>query len=122
LWQLESFGVEVRRCIGCAALTSQLCHLIGQIYVAKATTYLRLHRKGAWNNPLGLGKVRFANSSKHSDVVQWWSGVKEKGQGLKEGFRCVCHNASALTRQLPFLDFGRAVGDGRVRIRSVRSG
>ncbi|GAA6049371.1 hypothetical protein JCM3770_007312 [Rhodotorula araucariae] len=55
---LESFGVE-------------LCHLLGEIYMQKATTYIRLHRKPT-ANLLGL--------------PGWWSRVKEKGATLKEGW------------------------------------
>ncbi|TNY24400.1 X-domain of DnaJ-containing-domain-containing protein [Rhodotorula diobovata] len=55
---MESFGVE-------------LCHLIGEIYLAKATTFVRLHRKPS-ANLLGL--------------PGWWSRVKEKGATLKEGW------------------------------------
>lgn len=39
--KLESFGIE-------------LCHLIGNIYFAKASTYIRLHKKGAFSNILGI--------------------------------------------------------------------
>ena len=55
--KLESFGVE-------------MCRLIGNIYVTKATTFLKLHRKSLFANALGIPK--------------WWSGVKEKGSTLKE--------------------------------------
>ncbi|KWU41080.1 DnaJ-domain-containing protein [Rhodotorula sp. JG-1b] len=55
---MESFGVE-------------LCHLLGEVYMAKATTYIRLHRKPS-ANLLGL--------------PGWWSRVKEKGTTLKEGW------------------------------------
>ncbi|GAA5839630.1 hypothetical protein JCM9279_006002 [Rhodotorula babjevae] len=55
---MESFGVE-------------LCHLLGEIYMQKATTYIRLHRKPS-ANLLGL--------------PGWWSRVKEKGATLKEGW------------------------------------
>ncbi|BGP17521.1 hypothetical protein JCM10213_008254 [Rhodosporidiobolus nylandii] len=55
---MESFGVE-------------LCHLLGEIYMQKATTYIRLHRKPS-SNILGL--------------PGWWSRVKEKGATLKEGW------------------------------------
>ncbi|GAA5827531.1 hypothetical protein JCM11251_003850 [Rhodosporidiobolus azoricus] len=55
---MESFGVE-------------LCHLLGEIYMQKATTYIRLHRKPS-ANILGL--------------PGWWSRVKEKGATLKEGW------------------------------------
>ncbi|GAA5913290.1 hypothetical protein JCM6882_000055 [Rhodosporidiobolus microsporus] len=55
---MESFGVE-------------LCHLLGEIYMQKATTYIRLHRKPS-SNLLGL--------------PGWWSRVKEKGATLKEGW------------------------------------
>ncbi|GAA6036720.1 hypothetical protein JCM8097_003446 [Rhodosporidiobolus ruineniae] len=55
---MESFGVE-------------LCHLLGEIYMQKASTYLRLHRKPS-SNLLGL--------------PGWWSRVKEKGATLKEGW------------------------------------
>ncbi|BGP25685.1 DnaJ-like protein [Rhodotorula toruloides] len=55
---MESFGVE-------------LCHLLGEIYMQKATTYIRLHRKPS-ANLLGL--------------PGWWSRVKEKSATLKEGW------------------------------------
>ncbi|GAA6019647.1 hypothetical protein JCM10207_006956 [Rhodosporidiobolus poonsookiae] len=55
---MESFGVE-------------LCHLLGEIYMQKASTYIRLHRKPS-ANILGL--------------PGWWSRVKEKGATLKEGW------------------------------------
>lgn len=54
----------------CPART-ELCHLIGEIYLAKATTFVRLHRKPS-ANLLGL--------------PGWWSRVKEKGATLKEGW------------------------------------
>ncbi|SCV70271.1 BQ2448_1665 [Microbotryum intermedium] len=56
---LESFGVE-------------LCHLIGQIYMQKASSYLKLHKKSFFSNALG--------------VPGWWSRIKEKGQMVKEGW------------------------------------
>ncbi|CEQ41240.1 SPOSA6832_02939 [Sporobolomyces salmonicolor] len=55
---LESFGVE-------------LCHLIGEIYMQKANSYIRLHRKPS-SNILGL--------------PGFWSRMKEKGSTLKEGW------------------------------------
>ncbi|BGP41300.1 DnaJ-like protein [Rhodotorula kratochvilovae] len=55
---LESFGIE-------------LCHLLGEIYMQKATTYIRLHRKPS-ANLLGL--------------PGWWARVKDKGAMLKEGW------------------------------------
>jgi X-domain of DnaJ-containing len=69
--QLESFGVE-------------LCHLIGQIYSQKATTYIRLHRK-ATSNILG--------------IPAFWSRVKEKGSTIKEGFSFL---STALELQVGF--------------------
>lgn len=50
---------------------TELCHLLGEIYMQKATTYIRLHRKPS-ANILGL--------------PGWWSRVKEKGATLKEGW------------------------------------
>ncbi|GAA5895647.1 uncharacterized protein JCM6883_001574 [Sporobolomyces salmoneus] len=55
---LESFGVE-------------LCHLIGEIYMQKANSYIKLHRKAS-SNLLGL--------------PGFWSRMKEKGTTLKEGW------------------------------------
>ncbi|GAA5879827.1 hypothetical protein JCM16303_004196 [Sporobolomyces ruberrimus] len=55
---LESFGIE-------------LCHLIGEIYMQKANSYVKLHRKAS-SNILGL--------------PGFWSRVKEKGTTLKEGW------------------------------------
>jgi len=55
---MESFGVEI-------------CHLIGEIYMAKASTWIKLHRK-ATSNILG--------------VPGWLSRVKEKGKMLSEGW------------------------------------
>ncbi|GAA6024789.1 hypothetical protein JCM11491_000783 [Sporobolomyces phaffii] len=55
---LESFGIE-------------LCHLIGEIYMQKANSYVKLHRKAS-SNLLGL--------------PGFWSRVKEKGTTLKEGW------------------------------------
>lgn len=55
---MESFGVE-------------LTHLIGEIYMAKASSYIKLHKK-ATSNILG--------------VAGFFSRVKEKGTMLKEGW------------------------------------
>lgn len=55
---MESFGVEI-------------CHLIGEIYMAKASTWIKLHRKST-SNILG--------------VPGWLSRVKEKGKMLSEGW------------------------------------
>lgn len=55
---MESFGVEI-------------CHLIGEIYMAKASTWIKLHRKPT-SNILG--------------VPGWLSRVKEKGKMLSEGW------------------------------------
>lgn len=49
----------------------ELCQLIGEIYMRKASSYMRLHRKAS-SNLLG--------------VPGWWSRVKEKGTTLKEGW------------------------------------
>ncbi|KAM0786741.1 hypothetical protein ACM66B_002178 [Microbotryomycetes sp. NB124-2] len=54
---MESFGVEI-------------CHLIGTIYMTKANSYIKLHKKAG--NILG--------------VAGWWSRVKEKGAMIKEGW------------------------------------
>ncbi|KAK4052657.1 DnaJ-like protein [Microbotryomycetes sp. JL201] len=54
---MESFGVEI-------------CQLIGTIYMTKANSYIKLHKKAG--NILG--------------VAGWWSRVKEKGAMLKEGW------------------------------------
>ncbi|GAA6000932.1 hypothetical protein JCM5350_001523 [Sporobolomyces pararoseus] len=55
---MESFGIE-------------LCHLIGEIYMQKANSYIKLHRKAS-SNLLGL--------------PGFWSRMKEKGSTLKEGW------------------------------------
>lgn len=55
---MESFGVEI-------------CHLIGEIYMSKASTYIRLHRK-ATSNILG--------------VPGFISRVREKSKMLSEGW------------------------------------
>jgi len=54
----QSFGLE-------------LCHLIGQIYVQKATAYLKTH-KTALSNFLG--------------IPSWWGRMKDKGATIKEGY------------------------------------
>ncbi|GAA5974432.1 hypothetical protein JCM11641_003207 [Rhodosporidiobolus odoratus] len=66
----ERMGEEIRD-LGMESFGVELCHLLGEIYMQKATTYIRLHRKPS-SNILGL--------------PGWWSRVKEKGATLKEGW------------------------------------
>lgn len=51
-------------------ILAEICHLIGTIYMSKANSYMKLHKKAG--NVLG--------------VAGWWSRVKEKGTMLKEGW------------------------------------
>ncbi|GAA5849141.1 hypothetical protein JCM8547_006460 [Rhodosporidiobolus lusitaniae] len=81
---MESFGVE-------------LCHLLGEIYMQKATTYLRLHRKPS-SNLLGL--------------PGWWSRVKEKGATLKEGWSFL---STGLDVQRAMIDMERRQKKGDLR-------
>ena len=49
---------------------AEICQLIGTIYMSKANSYMKLHKKSG--NILG--------------VAGWWSRVKEKGAMIKEGW------------------------------------
>ncbi|GAA94860.1 uncharacterized protein L969DRAFT_90757 [Mixia osmundae IAM 14324] len=59
--KMESFGIE-------------LCQLIGSVYVQKASTFLKIHKKPS-SNLLG--------------IPGWWSRVQEKGRTIKEGFNLI---------------------------------
>lgn len=54
-----------------ASFGTELCHLIGTIYMSKGAAYIRLHKSSA-SNFLG--------------VPGWWNRVREKGKMLKEGY------------------------------------
>ncbi|GAA6058981.1 hypothetical protein JCM10212_001691 [Sporobolomyces blumeae] len=73
-WETKRFGERIREESHDLALESfgvELCHLIGEIYMQKANSYIKLHRKAS-SNLLGL--------------PGFWSRMKEKGTTIKEGW------------------------------------